>query len=349
MACQLKHELKLSIYRSFGSSPRSKGWVEPRGIHPPSTCHKSLCKVSPPRYITSSLPRLRHCVQQSADASNCKSDSSPAHTAHKLAASPIFGCYSFQEHEHNTRHTQLAASGTIILLVASILVMAQAGTPTDEQAPHSTAETPPSIQGHLSNSTPTDAFVDFVRRKKAEYKGRDGRGKEQNYVPHTELYTYWTDARIREACQSYSEGITTRHNLIRSRFLRVFSTLVYIGKLSYIPAFQQNGLCDQRFPDTTLPGSWIHSPCHGSMFDDFKEHQWIFFPVILNRDSLENTSLPPERILPLSIEETIRSQSHIDRAAITKVRFHPSCNELVNVSWRTKTINGNSFGRVHVF
>lgn len=227
--------------------------------------------------------------------------------------------------------------------------MAQADTPTDEQTSHSTNETPRPTQDHLSNSAPTDLFAEFVRHKRREYKGRNGYGMEQGYVPHNELFRYWTIARIQDACQSYSEGIATRHDLIRNRFLRVFSTLVYIGKLSYIPAFQQHGLCDQRFPDTTLPGSWIQLPSYGSMFNDFKAYQWIFFPVILNRDMLENTSLPPERILPLCIEDTIRSQSNIDRAAITKVRFHPSCNEIVEVSWRNETNNGSSFRRVHVF
>lgn len=193
---------------------------------------------------------------------------------------------------------------------------------------------PPSIQGRLSFSTPTDDFVAFVRSRANEYRGRDGFGKEQHYVPLSELSTYWTIPKIREACESYSEAFPTRHRLIKDRYLRVFSTLVLIGKLPYLPAFQRLELWDQKFPDTTLPGQWEQSPSHRSMFDDFKSHQWIFFPVILDRDSLDDTWLPPERILPVRVQGTIRAQLYSDRAAITKVQFHPSCNSLVKVSWK---------------
>lgn len=216
-----------------------------------------------------------------------------------------------------------------------------ANSPTTEQAPNSPAVVPPSIQGRLSFSTPTDDFVAFVRSRENEYKGRDGRGKEQHYVPLTELYTYWTIPKIREACESYSEAFPTRHRLIKDRYLRVFSTLVFIGKLSYLPAFQRMGLGDQRFPDTTLPNDWEQSPSHRSMFDDFKSHQWTFFPVILDRDSLDDTWLPPERILPLRVQAKIREQLYSDRATITKVQFHPSCNSLVKVSWRRRSIPGS--------
>ncbi|KAG6359692.1 hypothetical protein INS49_010744 [Diaporthe citri] len=248
------------------------------------------------------------------------------------------------------------AKGKSILLVASILVMAQSDTPIEDQTLNPTAETPPSIQADFlnltptedqtqdlmdetppfvqehplnPNSAPTDEFVEFVQRKKNEYRGRDGSGMEQHYIPHTELLTYWTDARIQDVCESYAEGIVTSLDLIREQYIRVFSTLVYTGNLSYIPAFQKNELWDQRLPATTLPGPWEQLPSYQAMFDDFKSHQWTFFPVILDRYSLDDTWLPPERILPICAQATIREQLHSDRAAITKIQFHPSCNSLL--------------------
>lgn len=205
---------------------------------------------------------------------------------------------------------------------------------TTEQPPYGPAVTAPSIHGHLSKSTPTDEFIAFVQSKAKEYTGRDGRGEEQHYVPLTELSTYWTIPKMREVCESYSETVPTKYRLLKDRYLRVFSTLVFIGKLSFLPAFQRLGLLDQRFPDTFLPDYWEQSPSHRSMFDDFKSHQWTFFPVILDRDSLDDTWLPPERILPVRVQATIREQLYSDRAAITKVQFHPSCNSLVKVSRR---------------
>lgn len=214
--------------------------------------------------------------------------------------------------------------------------MAQAGTPTDDGASHAAAANPPPIQGRLSNSTPTDDFTEFVQRKRQEHKGRDGYGREKGYVPHNELLEYWTIARIRDACESYSEGFDTRHALIRNRYLRVFSTLVYIGELSYFPLFQQRELSDRTFPHTTDPGPWAQVPIYGSLFNGFKSHQWTFFPMILEADILDDTWLPAERILPIRIQATIREQLHSDRADIRKVQFHPSCNSLVKVSWKTK-------------
>lgn len=210
--------------------------------------------------------------------------------------------------------------------------MAQADSPTTEQAPHGPVVTPPPIHGRVSNSTPTGEFLAFVKSKKDEYKGRDGRGKERHYVPYTELLEYWTTDRIRDACESYDEAIAVRYSLIRSRLLRVFSTLVFIGQLSYLPDFKRNGYYDEKFPDTTLPEPWEQSPPYKSMFNDFKNHQWKFFPVILDRDSLDDNWLQSERILPVCVQAKIREQFSGERAAITKVQFHPSCNSLVGVS-----------------
>lgn len=204
---------------------------------------------------------------------------------------------------------------------------------TTEQATHGPAITPPPIQ-RLLNSTPTDNFLKFLETKQVEYIGRDGLGREQTYVPHTELAKYWTIAKIRDACDSYSEGIATRHRSIKDHYLRVFSTLLSIGELGYFPSFRRNGLSDQKFPDATIPKDWEQWPAHRSMFENFKKQQWMFFPVILDRDILDDTWLPPERILPVRIEATIRERLHNDRASITKVQFHPSCNNLIKVSWR---------------
>lgn len=194
-----------------------------------------------------------------------------------------------------------------------------------------TAETPSFIHSHLSNSAPTDAFVEFVQKKKHKYKGRNGHGEEQHYLPRSELFAYWDISRIRSACESYSEDITIRPSLVREHYLCIFSTLVYIGQLSFLPAFKRFDLTDERFPDNTPPGVWENSPFYIPMFNIFQRNQWMFFPLKLDRDRLDDTSLPPERILPLCFEETIRSKMPTDRASITKVCFHPSCDNLFKV------------------
>lgn len=220
-----------------------------------------------------------------------------------------------------------------------------------EQTPaFGTAETSPYVPGRLVDSRPTDAFVEFVMRKQQDYEGRDGHGRSRSYLPLTELSAYWNGNRIRNACESYSERIiqVTDLNIIRTNYLRVFSTLVYIGSLSYLPAFQERGLSDQRFPDTTLPGFWNSSLAHKSMFEAFKRHQWMFFPVIIDRDSLNGRLLPPEQILPLSSEETLRRRDYEDRATISKIKFHPSCNNLVRVGSRNAANTWKIFRKNHI-
>ncbi|KAI3394706.1 hypothetical protein diail_2291 [Diaporthe ilicicola] len=216
--------------------------------------------------------------------------------------------------------------------------LAMAAPSIDAPVPRGTAGTPSFVHAHFSNSIPTDAFLEFVQQKRQNYKGKNGHGEVQYYLPLSELLTYWTIPRIRAACESYSERIIVKHNVIRDRFLRVFSTLVYIGSLSYLPAFQRRDLSDQRFPDTTLPGFWESSPAHMSMFENFRNHQWMFFPVIIDRDSLDDRLLPPEQILPLWSEEVIREKFH-NRASITKIRFHPSCNNLIKEGDHTEAAN----------
>ncbi|KAJ0124541.1 hypothetical protein J7T55_005879 [Diaporthe amygdali] len=209
------------------------------------------------------------------------------------------------------------------------------------------SETQVIAQNDLAAAGPTDAFLEFIERKRSEYKGRNGYGKEQHYLPRSELFTYWTIARIRDVCESYSEDMSIRCELIKHRYLCVFSTLVYIGQLSFLPAFKRFDLTDNKFPVNTVPGVLEKSEPYIAMFNSFQKNHWMFFPVVLDRDSLDDTLLPPERILPLCFEETIRPRAGNDRAAFTRVCFHPSCNNLIkgddvaeNPAYMLKTYHG---------
>lgn len=216
---------------------------------------------------------------------------------------------------------------------------------TAAQTPHWPCESPQRNQGRLQvpiDMEPTNTFAEFLREKEKRYRGRNGYGEEQFYIPLRDLKEYWTLRRIRTACDSYSPNIYIRPELIQCHYLRVFSILVHIGMLSYMSTFHDHGMSDNRFPvNGSL--SMVLGPLPPSleaMDSYFQKYQWMFYPVVLDQDELDHTTLSPKRILPLCSEEEIgrRMAAREEAATISKVNFDPSCNRLCEVSDETNII-----------
>lgn len=206
--------------------------------------------------------------------------------------------------------------------------MASSSSPSSSDPP--AAEYQPSherlhVVRSISDPSPTNAFVKFVNRESKNYRGRDGHNQARHFVPHGPLNHYWTTpaSKIRVVCESYSSNIyhTFHTQTIITTYLRVFSTLVYAGILAYLPDFLEHGLTDERFPSHDLPMVWKDCPPQREMFNKFKEHQWRFFPVVLDSRKLATTRLLNERILPILSQVEIRKS---DATVIYKVQFHDS-------------------------
>jgi hypothetical protein len=134
-----------------------------------------------------------------------------------------------------------------------------------------------------SPTSPTDLpaalkFTQFVHDK--QLQGRNGDLEPRPFVPFSRLQEYWTLSRIREIIDGCN--ITIRADAIRERYLRIFSTLVYIDHVSCLTEFTENRLEDSRFPFDARPTCWPDAPRHGKMWESFSVDQVSFLPLKWN-------------------------------------------------------------------
>lgn len=207
----------------------------------------------------------------------------------------------------------------------TVAVASQAmGCPSDYHVV-ATSRTPPALQRHISDPRPTTDFASYVNTRKGACKGLDGCDREQEYIPACDLSSYWKSAaKLRAVCHSYAHKVTVNVDSVRGPYLRVFSTLAYAGLLTHFRDFSEHGLTDEHFPTNECPPAWRDLPVQQGCFEIFKEHQWIFFPIILDSSQLTGVIIPEDRILPISHLERIKTCD--STAIIKKVHFHPSCD-----------------------
>ncbi|KAK8019108.1 hypothetical protein PG990_004246 [Apiospora arundinis] len=138
-----------------------------------------------------------------------------------------------------------------------------------------------------------------INRK--ERTGLQCDGVKAKYVSREDLYKYWTCEKIGEILR-VSETIADSQT-VRRYYLQVLSTLVDVQATYHIPALQYlNQLISHDDHDATLP--WLE-PRHGFKdevhFNLFRQLQWRFCPVAINRDRpMNNRLLDRCAILPLS-------------------------------------------------
>jgi hypothetical protein len=187
----------------------------------------------------------------------------------------------------------------------------------------------PSSHLNANPSPATFAFVNFIHNHRR--LGRDGLGQKRYYVPFSTLHDYWEeDYKIQDVIGNNSIALPT--DVIRSRFLRVFSTLVYTGLVSCLPEFAKHSLHDGVFPLIKFPAAhWPDAPLYVDMFDKLQPEQWMFFPLEFHHDKLIDVELAARHILPLASEELLVDG---DAAQIFKIEVDKSCNMLHNVRLR---------------
>lgn len=182
----------------------------------------------------------------------------------------------------------------------------------------------------LSNSTHGDISENF-RYFVKEHSSIGCHDNQALFITRSKLVEYWTLERIRESLDLHdpvSDEIVTKE--ITSRYLKIFSILVYISKGNHyayrIMSFMQAQISDAQLPLTTCPEHLARSgSSSGSIFEDFYHHQWIFCPVFFEQGGFDS-ELPSEAILPF-IEEEQLSRGH-SRATFRRVRLHPECHAL---------------------
>ncbi|KAK3290430.1 uncharacterized protein B0H64DRAFT_427698 [Chaetomium fimeti] len=153
------------------------------------------------------------------------------------------------------------------------------------------------------NLEPFSRFAEFVAETKPKHTGCDIAGNLRQYVPYTELQTYWT-------------------------YLRIFSTLVYThhDTLHLLPRlFISRTLSDERLPLRCRPSEWPDETFHRDFFSRVVENQWQFFPLYFDHDQLHDRLIEDKRILPIKFGEQI---AHGSAATIYPFDIHPEYNRI---------------------
>jgi hypothetical protein len=164
-----------------------------------------------------------------------------------------------------------------------------------------------------------DSLADLL----TNYTGRHALDSApQPYIPRKVLVTFWTDDKINQAFGELRgrRPPLLEPNTIRRKFIRLFSLLIYIGRLSHLRRFTQYRLVDENFPIRSYPSDWRDHPGLRQLYEQVEEHQWKFFPLIFDQVELYDQTLSPKHIIPINTEEEIRAGAD---ATVYKIDVEP--------------------------
>lgn len=171
--------------------------------------------------------------------------------------------------------------------------------------------------------------------KALEVPGINGYDKVVNWVPYNKLKEYWERNRLEEVLALLSPVIPAK--TIRAKYLRVFTILVLLDKIGYLPRFLSHALTDECWPRVKRFEGWAEAVEENDFFEDFKRKQWTFFPLEISRHELVDRIVPLERILPFTKVDSIQVLAQVisgggGGARCSIVTIHESCNQLQNGS-----------------
>lgn len=118
-----------------------------------------------------------------------------------------------------------------------------------------------------------------------------------------------------------------RYGQIRKRYVKVFATLLYIGKGELIDQFQEyDNLRDKKLPFAKKPDEFPSSPDDEDFFHKFYNRQWMFCAPEFHNGQIDS-HYEDERILPIIRKEELGSPGNT-KARAYKIVFHGSYNKL---------------------
>ncbi|KAH9234893.1 hypothetical protein K456DRAFT_1583650 [Colletotrichum gloeosporioides 23] len=158
--------------------------------------------------------------------------------------------------------------------------------------------------------------------------GRNSYNDRVPFVPRIVLDEFWTMERIENVLRSPTERIQAISHTIKSRYVAVFSILVFMSQPEHIPIFIQGGIEDSKLPLDTTPYAYSETSESLHVFDEFQKEQWKFCPLEFDAgDKLSNRHISPYHIVPVLEKTRINSRGAADEddVSIYKVKLHPRC------------------------
>jgi hypothetical protein len=180
------------------------------------------------------------------------------------------------------------------------------------------------------DSRPSAAFVDFVSRTKQT--GIDGTGKKAHFIASSDLAAYWSRHNIETVAYGLGHPLRVPVDVIEARLLRVFSLLVYVDRALLLEEFAMRNISDGFFPLYKYPPQWPDdSPLHRELWELVKEHQWLFFPLVITQGSMCNRHLRKRHILPIVERDVIKDSASV---TVSKIKVPWGCQRVVEVRKR---------------
>lgn len=164
--------------------------------------------------------------------------------------------------------------------------------------------------------------------------GYEAQGSPAKFASKYCLMKYWTVDLVKEIVFA-TEDIDYQIVEIREQYLRIFSILVWISTtgrsyVRYLKHFVRNGRDDNSLPFTGRPDFFPNANDSEIFWTAFFENQWMFCPVQLGPNRLNNRNLHANQILPLTIGEELGAQNigrpasiHLAHASETLARTYP--------------------------
>ncbi|CAH0047455.1 unnamed protein product [Clonostachys solani] len=158
--------------------------------------------------------------------------------------------------------------------------------------------------------------------------GINGSQEAKKYLLYEDLTQFWEPPRIREVLIKVGLSGQVLESTIKTKYLRVFSTLAFANKVQYLSYFTRYSLSDEHWPNRHSDQAWSDAMCDGFL-KEFTHNKWMFFPFEFDRDDLVHQELPDQRILPIEEkEENSPRDEYPNSPLLTKVTINKSCNKL---------------------
>lgn len=175
---------------------------------------------------------------------------------------------------------------------------------------------------------------DFSKYLEASWKtGVDIDQRPLKYVTEDILSRYWTVKAVAQILNTgYHMPIAISADTIITQHLRVWSTLVFIGRPEFITWFHKKARNDEYFYASGLTEAAEQDSLLQMMLKAFKQEMHKFWPVRFRSPVMHKRELDSGRVLPIVSWRQLSQTYFMPRTVTYEVVLDPICCEYVNVS-----------------
>jgi hypothetical protein len=158
---------------------------------------------------------------------------------------------------------------------------------------------------------------------------------------YSDLQEFWEEDTIEDVLRRNGYNFPAGLSDIRSNYLLILSTLVFIGHVDFLRHFQNWGITDANMPVTTIKIDRRFTPDKFTeVWEQFTSRQWQFCPLIIRsgqgneecRPPLSRAiggSIDPRQVLPIRQRQTIPGENGNKWVEI--VELDENCSDVKHV------------------